>query len=419
MDTRVGSAPPQPALQTDPDRSQPAGGVSAAVVSPAAGADQVQRIARAGTNAGDQPQIRDFLAAHPEQNGPLQDAAFAAGNYSLFHQLNQSAEATPASSMAVTSPAGAPRTEPVASVQTPGVALQKLIDRDSDPRSFLQKTGDFAIGVLGGAARLTDAMRSDPGDALIGVGKGVGNLPTDIWNSLVSASKYQVDETGLTVPVGIEATRKNLEAMDAYRAGDIGKANRLADDAEQMMQFGHVPDPFTPTNDAQQGGTLASAVLPWGAVLKGVGIVGKIGKAEELLVGTAKATAQGATDALLAARFKEVLAATEAANPLVESLRATNQLPSNYLTKQNALAQGWAPGKALENFAPNGRLGGDVFQNDKNLLPSSSGRVWYEADTGIQAGAKRTSTRLLYSNDGLLYVSPDHYGNFFSIGKWK
>ena len=71
---------------------------------------------------------------------------------------------------------------------------------------------------------------------------------------------------------------------------------------------------------------------------------------------------------------------------------------------------------------PNGQIGGDVFQNATNILPSTQGRIWYEADIGINSTMTRANqpgTRLLYSNDGLLYVTADHYETVHIIGRWK
>jgi hypothetical protein len=73
------------------------------------------------------------------------------------------------------------------------------------------------------------------------------------------------------------------------------------------------------------------------------------------------------------AKHKELLSVTESANPLVNSLKNTGQLPSNYVTKAQAVKQGWKPGKALGNSIPGGQLGGDVFQNTTNVLPSVQG----------------------------------------------
>lgn len=127
-------------------------------------------------------------------------------------------------------------------------------------------------------------------------------------------------------------------------------------------------------------------------------------------------------NAATAARNRQMLAVTQAANPLVESLRTTGALPSNFVTKQHAIKLGWQPGKALANYLPNGQIGGDEFLNTTGVVPSINGRIWYEADVGLVPTMKRASqpgTRLLYSSDGLLYISPDHYETVYPIGQWR
>ncbi len=122
------------------------------------------------------------------------------------------------------------------------------------------------------------------------------------------------------------------------------------------------------------------------------------------------------------AAMKRDLRTTEAANPLVESLRSTGELPPNYVTKAQAAQSGWKPGKAVNNSVPGGQIGGDIFYNDTNILPSASGRTWYEADVGLSNTMSRSNqpgTRLLYSNDGLLYITSDHYDTASPIGTWK
>lgn len=83
----------------------------------AAGADQVQQLAGSGTRAGDADTLRQFLGDHPEQKASLQDAAFNARNYSLFHQLSQpdSAQAQPVQLAAQQTPGAAQTTAPAAS----------------------------------------------------------------------------------------------------------------------------------------------------------------------------------------------------------------------------------------------------------------------------------------------------------------
>jgi RHS repeat-associated protein len=120
--------------------------------------------------------------------------------------------------------------------------------------------------------------------------------------------------------------------------------------------------------------------------------------------------------------FANDLAAAQAANPLVESLGQTGGLPPEYMTKVQAEAAGWQPGKALGNKIPGGQLGGDIFENSTGILPGADGRVWHEADLGINpmmTRAKQPGWRLLYSNDGLTYVTSDHYESVYQLPNWK
>ncbi|WP_410586902.1 polymorphic toxin-type HINT domain-containing protein [Amycolatopsis sp. lyj-23] len=118
------------------------------------------------------------------------------------------------------------------------------------------------------------------------------------------------------------------------------------------------------------------------------------------------------------------LGVAELANPLVDSLKLSGKLPSNYVTKAVAEAAGWKAGKALNNFIPGAQIGGDVFRNVPALVPEAPGRIWYEADVGLDSAmtrAKQPGYRLLYSNDGLAYVTFDHYelGSFYRLPNWK
>ncbi|EHP42653.1 guanine-specific ribonuclease N1 and T1 [Cupriavidus basilensis OR16] len=143
---------------------------------------------------------------------------------------------------------------------------------------------------------------------------------------------------------------------------------------------------------------------------------------ERLATNGAVVTSEGTANAATYAGLKLDLKVTESANDLVDSLRVTGQLPRNYVTKAEATQQGWQPGKALNNSVAGGQLGGDVFANSTNVLPSASGRVWYEADIGLSNTMSRSNqlgTRLLYSSDGLLYITADHYKTAVKIGVWK
>jgi hypothetical protein len=137
----------------------------------------------------------------------------------------------------------------------------------------------------------------------------------------------------------------------------------------------------------------------------------------------AAAEARAAASAANAARLRIDLRTAQSANPAVESLRATGRLPSNYVTKDAAESAGWAPGKALNNSIPGAQIGGDRVRDPASIgLPTARGRTWYEADIGLVNTMKRSKqegTRLLYSNDGMAYVTPDHYNSIYRIPNWK
>ena len=87
------------------------------------------------------------------------------------------------------------------------------------------------------------------------------------------------------------------------------------------------------------------------------------------------------------------------------------ELPDNYITKEQAQDLGWRPGEDLWDYAPGYSIGGDVFTNSEGVLPSASGRIWYECDINYNGG-HRGADRLVYSNDGLIYGTSDHYQTF-------
>ena len=90
-------------------------------------------------------------------------------------------------------------------------------------------------------------------------------------------------------------------------------------------------------------------------------------------------------------------------------------LPDYYVSKQTAQQAGWqTKSKKLSSVLPGKMLGGDVFNNDDNKLPSASGRIWYEADINY-GGGKRNRQRIVYSNDGLMFATYDHYQTFYEI----
>ena len=87
-------------------------------------------------------------------------------------------------------------------------------------------------------------------------------------------------------------------------------------------------------------------------------------------------------------------------------------LPDNYMRKKKAQKLGWEPLLGnLEEKLPGVLIGGDKYKNRDGRLPDAPGRVWYEADFDY-TGGYRNDCRLLYSNDGLIFVTYDHYLTF-------
>ena len=92
-------------------------------------------------------------------------------------------------------------------------------------------------------------------------------------------------------------------------------------------------------------------------------------------------------------------------------LIAYGHLPSNFITKNDARAAGWEGG-SLEPYCPGKCIGGDRFGNREGLLPSARGRVWTECDINTLGKRSRGAERLVFSNDGLIYYTGDHYESF-------
>jgi len=92
-------------------------------------------------------------------------------------------------------------------------------------------------------------------------------------------------------------------------------------------------------------------------------------------------------------------------------LIAYGHLPANFITKNEARAAGWEGG-SLERYCPGKCIGGDRFGNREGLLPSAKGRVWTECDINTLGKKSRGAERMVFSNDGLIYYTGDHYESF-------
>ena len=86
-------------------------------------------------------------------------------------------------------------------------------------------------------------------------------------------------------------------------------------------------------------------------------------------------------------------------------------LPSNYITKKQAEKLGWNGGK-LDNYAPGKCIGGTYFGNYEGILPTAKGRQYTECDIDTMGARSRGAKRIVFSNDGLIYYTDDHYESF-------
>ena len=88
------------------------------------------------------------------------------------------------------------------------------------------------------------------------------------------------------------------------------------------------------------------------------------------------------------------------------------QLPDNFITKAEAQALGWDSSKNyVSDVAPGKSIGGDRFGNREELLPTAGGRTYREADCNY-TGGPRGAERIVYSSDGLVFYTSDHYQTF-------
>lgn len=98
---------------------------------------------------------------------------------------------------------------------------------------------------------------------------------------------------------------------------------------------------------------------------------------------------------------------------IADYLYTYGHLPDNFITKQEAQALGWDR-NYLSDVAPGKSLGGSHYGNYEGILPSAKGRKFYECDCWYKKG-KRNAYRLVFSNDGHVWYTDDHYETFTEL----
>ena len=96
-------------------------------------------------------------------------------------------------------------------------------------------------------------------------------------------------------------------------------------------------------------------------------------------------------------------------------IKVYGKLPSYYITSEQAKNEGWNSKKGdLFIKCPGRMIFGGIYQNRNGHLPTAPNRVWYEADINYEFGFRGTE-RILFSNDGLMFVTYDHYHTFIEV----
>lgn len=95
-------------------------------------------------------------------------------------------------------------------------------------------------------------------------------------------------------------------------------------------------------------------------------------------------------------------------------LKHNGILPDYYITWEDLFARDYKYGKPPGKYAPGMMIYGGIYENKDGHLPSAPSRIWYEADINYYEG-QRNKHRIVWSNDGLIFVTYDHYHTFYEI----
>ncbi|MBR5559471.1 MAG: ribonuclease [Oscillospiraceae bacterium] len=100
---------------------------------------------------------------------------------------------------------------------------------------------------------------------------------------------------------------------------------------------------------------------------------------------------------------------------VADYIHTYGKLPQNYITKNKARDLGWESSQGnLWDVAPGMSIGGDRFGNYEGLLPEANGRTWTECDIDYEGG-HRNAKRIVFSNDGLIFYTDNHYESFTQL----
>lgn len=98
-------------------------------------------------------------------------------------------------------------------------------------------------------------------------------------------------------------------------------------------------------------------------------------------------------------------------NKVAAYIRRYGKLPSNFITKSEASELGWNGGSLLK-YSKYACIGGNIYHDYEGVLPKAAGRKYYECDIDTMGALSRGAKRIIYSNDGLIYYTDNHYNHF-------
>ena len=214
----------------------------------------------------------------------------------------------------------------------------------------------------------------------------------------------------------------NAEGFQTLKKGDSGKEVKVAQEA--LKQLGY----YSGKTDGNFSKALEAAVLDFQKDF-GLNATGQLDEetyvllAEEIGAELPADPAAAKPDATAPPKEAEaeeepfVVEAGEYSDKehVAAYLRAFGKLPSNYITKKEAQALGWVSSLGnLWDVAPGKSIGGDRFGNYEGQLPTAKGRKYTECDIDFD-GKRRNAKRIVFSNDGLIFYTEDHYTTFEEI----
>jgi len=130
---------------------------------------------------------------------------------------------------------------------------------------------------------------------------------------------------------------------------------------------------------------------------------------------TREASSAGESEAAKAGETVEELGSYTGRDEVALYLHLYGHLPQNYITKKEAEALGWNSREGnLWEVAPGMSIGGSRFGNYEGALPEKKGRKYYECDIDFEGGY-RGAKRIIYSDDGLIFYTEDHYKTFVQL----